>query len=277
MERILVPTDFSAEAENALRVAAQLAQKFGSEIYLLHVLDLPFNEIDAMGGHSSLPEPLFYMKLAHKKFKQIMRQDYLNGIKVHEKVKRRRIYEGIVNTSQDNQCDIIIMGSHGATGFKEMFVGSNAERVVRTATVPVMVIKNHHENFEVKDFVFASDFKKDNVETYRQATELAEKLNAKLHLLIVDLPGKFASTEEAEERIKNFIADYDFDNYTINVIKANTVEKGILNFSRDLDADLIGISTHGRQGISHFLNGSIGEDIANHAKRPVVTFRIETA
>ncbi|NRA92249.1 MAG: universal stress protein, partial [Psychroserpens sp.] len=45
-------------------------------------------------------------------------------------------------------------------------------------------------------------------------------------------------------------------------------------FSSDIDADIIGISTHGRQGIAHFFNGSISEDLVNHAKRPVITFKI---
>ncbi|MCO4822228.1 MAG: universal stress protein, partial [Flavobacteriaceae bacterium] len=53
-----------------------------------------------------------------------------------------------------------------------------------------------------------------------------------------------------------------------------SIEKGILNFSQHMDAGLIGMSTHGRKGISHFLNGSISEDLVNHAERPVITFKI---
>jgi len=79
---------------------------------------------------------------------------------------------------------------------------------------------------------------------------------------------------EANTRINDFIAGQSFDNYTITIHNDNTVEQGILNVSKDLDADLIGISTHGRQGIAHFFNGSISEDLVNHAKRPVITFKI---
>ena len=53
-----------------------------------------------------------------------------------------------------------------------------------------------------------------------------------------------------------------------------TIEKGILNFAHHIDAGLIGISTHGRKGIAHFFNGSVSEDLVNHAKRPVLTFKI---
>ena len=59
-----------------------------------------------------------------------------------------------------------------------------------------------------------------------------------------------------------------------NIYNDVIVEKGILNFGNSIDADVIAMSTHGRQGLSHFFNGSISEDLVNHSKRPVVTFKI---
>ena len=62
----------------------------------------------------------------------------------------------------------------------------------------------------------------------------------------------------------------------LNIYNDTTVERGIMNFSKSIEADLIGISTHGRRGLAHFFNGSISEDLANHALRPVLTFKIPT-
>lgn len=274
MKKILVPTDFSKEAENALKVAAQLARKHGSEIFLLHMLELPLQEVDALSSHSALPEAMFFMKLAHKKFEDMLAKDYLEGIDVTEIVKNHQAFSGVTDAARENGIDIIVMGSHGASGFKEMFIGSNAEKVVRTSNIPVLVIKNEHDNFQVNDFVFASDFKKDNKETYKQATDFAKAFGAKIHLLMVNTANNFTTTAESKKRITEFIKDYDFQDYTMNIYNDESVEQGILNFSRSINADLIGISTHGRQGIAHFFNGSISEDIVNHAKRPVITFKI---
>jgi nucleotide-binding universal stress UspA family protein len=274
MKKILVPTDFSQEAENALKVAAQLAKKYESEIFLTHLLELPLSQVDALSHHSELPEAVFFMKLAHKKFKDVLSKKYLEGITVHETVDFNQSFSGIADTAKLNKVDLIVMGSHGASGFKEMFIGSNTEKVVRTSEVPVLVIKNEHKNFDINNIVFASDFKNDNKETYRQASELAKSFDAKLHLLMVNTANNFTTTEKAKSRITDFIKGYHFDNYTINIYNDENVEKGILNFSHNINADLIGISTHGRQGIAHFLNGSISEDLVNHAKRPVITFKI---
>lgn len=274
MKKILVPTDFSDQAENALKVAAQLAKKHGSEIYLLHMLELPLQEIDAMNTPSPLPEAMFFMKLAHQKFETLMASDYLEGIVVQDIVKSYPSFSSVIDTCHQLEVDLIVMGSHGASGFMEMFIGSNAEKVVRTSDLPVLVIKNTHAEFTVDRFVFASDFNKDNKKTYLQATEFAQAFGAKMHLVMVNTANNFTSTSEAKKRIHDFIKDSEFKDYTVHIYNDETVEAGILNFSKEIDADLIGISTHGRQGIAHFFNGSISEDLVNHSKRPVITFKI---
>jgi nucleotide-binding universal stress UspA family protein len=274
MKKILVPTDFSEQAENALKVAAIIAKQHDATIYLLHMLEIPMQHSDPGISHSDIPEALFFMKLAHKKFEDLISSEFLQGIDVQETVKADITFNEIKETCKEFDIDFIIMGSHGATGLKEMFVGSNAEKVVRTSDVPVLVIKNEHKSFEISNFVFASDFTNDNKETYKQAVKFAEAFGAKIHLLLVITVNNFMTTHEAKTRINDFISNQKFDNYTINILNDTTVEQGVLNFARDINADLIGISTHGRQGISHFLNGSISEDLVNHAKRPVITFKI---
>jgi nucleotide-binding universal stress UspA family protein len=274
MKKILVPTDFSEQAENALKVAAMLAKKDNSEIYLMHMLEIPMQQIDPVNAHSDVPEALFFMQLAHNKFDDLKKSDYLEGITVHETVKVDIGFYEIKKACEAFNIDLIVMGSHGASGMQEFFIGSNAEKVVRTSDVPVLVIKNEHTSFDISSFVFASDFKNDNKKTYAQAIKFAKAFNAKLHLLLVNTMSYFISTREAKERIDAFIDYQDFSNYTTTIYNDFSVEEGILNFAEDIKADLIGISTHGRQGIAHFLNGSISEDLVNHSKRPVITFKI---
>ncbi|MEC3905830.1 universal stress protein [Tamlana sp. 2201CG12-4] len=274
MKKILVPTDFSDQAENALKVAAQLARKHNCEIYLLHMLEIPLQEVDPLNSHSSLPEAVFFMKLAHKQFEELRDKIDLQGLVIHETVDFQEIFKGIFHVCKKNAIDLVIMGSNGASGLREMLIGSNTEKVVRTSDTPVLVVKKEHQKFKVEHFVFASDFKDESIETYKQAIEFANILDAKIHLLLVNTPNKFITTERANTRINDFISTSRFSNYTINIYNDLTIEKGIMNFSQGIGADLIGMSTHGRRGISHFFNGSISEDLVNHAKRPVITFKI---
>ncbi|QDO92963.1 universal stress protein [Formosa sediminum] len=275
MKRIMVPTDFSDEAEYATKVAAKFAKKFDCEIHLLHMIDLPVAELDKMHPtYSEIPEALYFMKLAAKKFNELLEKNFLQDITVHHSIKTNSTFQGINETARELDIDLIVMGSHGATGFKEIFIGSNTEKVVRTSEVPVLVIKSSINEFKADDMVFASDFNIENKHTYTEAIKFAEKFNSKIHLLLVNTPNTFSTSKESLDRIEKFIEGSDYKNYTINIQNDDTIEKGILNFAEKISADIIGISTNGRQGIAHFFNGSISEDIVNHAVRPVITFKI---
>jgi len=273
MKKLLVPTDFSEQAENALKVAVQISKERDSEIFLLHSIELPVQYATAR-ENSGIPEPLFYMKLAKKQFHKFREKSFLKDVVVHDLVGHNEIYEEIEEACQTHDIDLIIMGSTGASGFKEMFVGSNTEKVVRTSSTPVLVIKDRYPNFEIEDFVFATDFSEKFKNAFSQAKKVADILGAKIHLLFVNTPAEFKTTEESKSIMKNFVKEMDLTNYTLNVYNDVSVEKGILNFTKSINAQLIGMATHGRKGISHFLNGSISEDMVNHAKIPIITFKI---
>ena len=166
------------------------------------------------------------------------------------------------------------MGSHGASGFQEMLIGSNTEKVVRMSEVPVLVIKNEIGTFKAENFVFASDFSQEIKKPFKQLVEFAKSFNSHLHLVMVNTPNTFKSTHIAERIMKDFIQEFDYANHSLHIYNDVNVEKGILNFSNSVKADLIGMCTHGRTGFSHFFNGSISEDLVNHAIRPVITFKI---
>jgi nucleotide-binding universal stress UspA family protein len=149
MKKILIPTDFSKHAEHALKVAAQIARKNNGELILLHMLELPHQGSDAMGSGKNIPEIMFFKNAAIQKLEDLMDADYLDGLKVSEAVQFEMAFDGILNISKKNDVDLIVMGSHGASGYKEMFVGSNAEKVVRHSEVPVLIIKEEQDNFKV--------------------------------------------------------------------------------------------------------------------------------
>jgi len=236
MKKILVPTDFSDTAEHALKIAAKLARKHHSEIYLLHMLELPLQLIDPVAGSSSqnLPESIFFMKLAHQRFAKLMARPFLKDITVHETVMFHQAFEGIMEVSKEYKCDIIIMGSHGASGFKEMFIGSNTEKVVRSSTIPVLVIKNEHEDFEVENFIFATDADLSNKHTLKTAYNFSNLIEADFHLLFINTPNNFITSTEIRERIELFVSGSGIKNYTTHIYIDVSVENGVLNFARKM-------------------------------------------
>ena len=274
MKKILVPTDFSNHAYYALKVAAQIARKNGGEILLLHMLEIPHQGSDAIGSGHDLPEIMLFKNSAINRLEDLMDDECLDGLKVSEIIQFELAFEGILKVSKKNDIDLIVMGSHGASGFKEMFIGSNAEKVVRYSIAPVLIIKKEVGEFNVDKFVFASDFTDEIKKPFAKVVEFANKFDAKLELAMINTPSTFKPTHVAQEVMKNFVSNFTINKYSINIYNDKNVENGILHFADHIDADLIGVCTHGRKGISHFFNGSISEDLVNHALRPVVTFKI---
>lgn len=276
MKRILIPVDFSKEAENAARVAAGIAKRTGSQIYLLHMLELPTNTIDPTGYTQIIAEPqaIYFMKLAHERFDKFKSLPFFKGIKLIESIQFHYAFAGIISESKKNDIDLIVMGSQGASGLQEMFIGSNTEKVVRNSEIPVLVIKEGSGDGMIKNMVFASDFADESKKTFQKIIDFANLFDSKIRLLYVNTIHNFNTTKAVEERIENFLLDFELKNYTQNIYNDISIESGILNFSREIDADLIALNTHGRSGLSQLFNGSIGQELTNHALRPVITFKI---
>ena len=278
MKKILVPIDFSDNSDYALEVAAQLAKKFNTELVALHMMGLS-QAVITKEDSKEVMEAMFYMKLAETRFNEFLDKPYLDGLKVHTTVQNYKQFHEIDHVAQEFDCDLIVMGSHGSSGLKEVFVGSNTEKVVRNSERPVLVIKNRAKNFNLEKVVFASSFDREIIPVFQKVKKFVNTFGAKLELVYINTPGDgFRSTKEMNNKILQFLleskAANDFQLSDIISYNAYTVEEGVFDFSHQVQADAIAMPTHGRKGLAHFFSGSISEDLVNHADLPVITFKI---
>jgi len=278
MKKILVPVDFSAHSEYALEVAANLAKKMDAEIIVVHMLGLS-DAILTKDESQEFMEAKFYMELARKRFSEFLDKPFLKGIKLSETVQNYKIFTEIGEVAKERGADLIVMGSHGTSGLSEIFVGSNTEKVVRSAETPVLVIKESRPQFQIKKVVFAFDFKIESIAAYHRALSFFSPFKAAITLVHVNLPGiNFLSSTEISKDIQAFLRTAHHGDVPAHISVENvcdySVEDGVYNFAKENKADMIVIPTHGRSGLSHFFKGSIGEDIANHVQLPVMTFKI---
>jgi nucleotide-binding universal stress UspA family protein len=277
MKKIIVPIDFSEYSEYALETAAILAKKNKAEILALHMLEMSEAILTRTGTDMQM-ETVFFLQLAEKKFDDFLKKEYLKGLKVTPIVKHFRVFSEVNDVAEEYGADLVVMGSHGASGIKEFFIGSNTEKVVRHSNIPVLIIKHDPILIDFEKVVFACDFSEEAITPYINARKLFKKLGSKLHLIYVNLPNEsFRSTSEMEARVLNFLkkAEGNIDHFSkVKFFSDYTVEQGILNYANSIGADIIAVATHGRTGLAHLLEGSISEDLANHSTLPVMTFKI---
>lgn len=277
MKKIIVPIDFSEYSDYALETAAILAKKNNAEILALHMLEIS-DAILTKNDNEMHMETVFFLKLAEKRFNEFLEKDYLEGVRITPIVKHFKVFSEVNDVAKEHDADLIVMGSHGSSGLKEFFVGSNTEKVVRHADIPVLVTKHNPILTDFENIVFACDFSNEAVEPYLRACRMFDSLGSKMHLVYVNLPSEsFKSSAEMEAKVVTFLkkANGNLDKLdSVKYVADYTVEKGILNFSNIVGADLIAVATHGRKGLAHFFEGSISEDIANHSMLPVMSFKM---
>lgn len=141
IRRILCPVDFSEPSEQALRYAIDLAQRFGASVKLLHVYQIPTY---ALPDGALLARPDFLAELTTELQKQmdaLIRRYNDHGVSLEGEVREGIPFQEIDRVAEDEHADMIVMATHGRTGLKHVLLGSVAERVVRTAKVPVLTVR----------------------------------------------------------------------------------------------------------------------------------------
>lgn len=277
MKKILVPCDFSKPAINAYRFALDIAAQSKGTVHLLNVVELPILHDTVLMPVLNFEEALLQdlRENSDMQFKKITDKYKADGAKVVVKT----VFGGVSRMIQDyitnEGIDVVVMGSHGASGAREFFIGSNAEKMVRKSSVPVLVIKEYYKG-PIKSIVFPNTLETENQEDLvMKVKALQNFFKAHLHLVWINTPLNFTSDTLTNERLEAFAKRFMLKDYTINVFNHTDEERGILEFSNSIKGDLIAMGTHGRRGISHLVNGSLAEDIVNHNRGLVWTYSLK--
>jgi nucleotide-binding universal stress UspA family protein len=143
VKTILIPTDFSVDAEKALSTATELAKLFGARIVVLHAYHVDIPVVSPMAGGYALPQG-FYEGLrsqATTQVEKLAKETAAEGIEATGMALQEPAAVAIAALAASLPADLIVMGTRGLTGLKHVVLGSVAERVVRTAPCPVLTVK----------------------------------------------------------------------------------------------------------------------------------------
>ncbi len=274
MKKILIPTDFSKCANNAVETGIELAKKMKAEIHFLHVQRTPVDwKKLRKEQEKNFPETLH--EIGHAKGE-------LNKLKLKAekaKLNTKSIFvfnkNDISTVLEDYKYDLIIIGSHGTSGIKEL-IGSNTQRVVRYSLTPVLVVKNSLKKNSFKSIVFASNFEVGAQQPFRKIIQFADLVKAQIHLLYVNMPFQFKETDEIESAMQNFLNKCPRGTCSVNIYNALNEERGIQKFAKKVNADVIALTTHGKTGFMKMISPSITESLVNHSNIPVLSVNIKS-
>jgi nucleotide-binding universal stress UspA family protein len=296
LKKILLPTDFSRCAEQALAHTVFLAEKYNAEIHLLHVLTLFEDQPILVNDEIAETEEMI------RKLEDVVEKQLNKVVNYHDSddlaiitTKKRAMSAApvILEYASDEDIDLIVMGTHGRRGLGHLLLGSATEEVVRMAKCPVFSVRESEKpkSLEAINKVLVPvDFSDHSKSALAYASEIASSYRAQLQLLHIieetthpaySLSGKSSKIdlvpgieEDYRKKIRQMIQETGIPlEGTEIIINSGQAALEIIKFADENLSDLIVIATHGLTGIERFLLGSVTEKVVRMAPCPVFTIK----
>lgn len=277
MRRILVPTDFSRHATEALEHALLFGERYRPEITLLHVDEFPVSPLGAAGVRDEAVQQYQQRKATFiaAQFEHMCKGVEGRPIRLIPQVAQGRAYKVIVEESERLEYDLIVMATRGLTHLASHLIGSTAERVVRLSRQPVLTIQQAPIPVaKLSSVLCPTDLSPAGNAALSYALSIARQNNAVLYLHYVSELEKPETREQILKRIPDLLEHHPHaERVKVEVIVDRDVEpsNSIIRFAEDREVGLIVMSTHGRKGLRRVYIGNNTAEVVRQSSRPVLT------
>jgi len=271
MKNILIPTDFSLCAQNGENAAMKLAKRFGAKVYLFHHADIPKNwEEMLVSKREKHPEALKKIYEVEASFERIRK--LFPDITIETHITGGKWIERMSQFVEQKNIDLIVIGSHGASGKNEFFIGSNTQKIVRSVHCPILVIKEPLNKLKFNQVIYASSFNEAEKAAFLKFKDFIKHFLPEIHLVTIHnsefLDGPITLQQAV---IKDYIALSKPLTAHGHIFDSFTIDGGIRKFANAINADLIVVANHYKGPLKRMLVGSNVEALVNHADMPVLT------
>jgi nucleotide-binding universal stress UspA family protein len=267
---ILVPIDFSEQSIIALGQSYNLARLTRATLTLIHVIDDSFHlpiftsKKEDKGMEKKIQKELD--KLAHDVMEKV-------GVKVETLIVHGKVYEEIQEAAKKLKCTFIVMGTKGSR-FKK-FIGSNALRVIRESTCPVVTILGKKHRPGCKHIVLPLDLTKETKEKVTKAIEIAKLFGSVINLVtILNTDDEFIvnKLKRQMDQVHSFIMQHDVP-CTVEYVNGNDITEEIIKYAKKIKADLILIMTQQEMNWTNMFISSQAQEVINTSEIPVMSIR----
>ncbi len=272
MKKILIPTDFSACAENATSVALEIAKRAGAHLVFQHFFPDTSGSLHTLKADTqkdaNVQQKEAVGRAKAKLDELVIRAEHL-GLKATPLLVMNKGTDKIENYIEPLGINLVVMGSHGATGMRELILGTQTQRVVRHATAPVLVVKHKPDKIDFNNILFASTFHEDPSHVLDTPIALASLWNGTIHLVYVGLEKDQLTKAQVQEKMNVITNQFSMVSFTHNFIATNDPEWGIKHMTKDIEPDMIALTTELKTGAFIFSH-SLAENLVNHETLPVL-------
>jgi nucleotide-binding universal stress UspA family protein len=270
---ILIPTDFSVLSESAINVGIAVAKRQNSKVTLLHVVDLLPNLLPTEVLLSDSQEVLSRMEEKLKELSAKIQKE--TGVKVVVKALQGTPSDSICKLAYKENISLIVMGTHGVSGLREFFIGSEAYRVVKNATCPVLTIPGNWQKTDFEKVLFPVMLRPGALDTYFYARPIIEKNNSELFLLGLCEHEKDMVEKEISMLINKLKIQLDNDKvvFKSEISQFKDFPEKMLNVAKEYKADLIILTANFDHDFKAYFVGPFVQQVVNHSRLPVLSIK----
>lgn len=279
IKRILIPTDFSETAQLAIEHGTYMAHLFKAKIFLLHSITTPVysmmtEESDVL-IESGVRHEVDQEQKLHKVADELVKKYNVDMTPI---VINASPAKGIAEAAKENKIDIIIMGTHGVSGFDEFFAGSNTHKVVNLAPCPVISVQASSKWVGFSNIVLPIDNDLHSRQKINNAIELAKVYKSTVHILgLLEIDAEDMEEKRLEIKLDSLEDKLNHAGipFSRKLIRGHNLAVEAMNHSAEVKGDLIVIMTGHESDMTGMFMGAFAEQIVNHSKIPVMSIKPE--
>ena len=271
--KILIPTDFSVQADFAYLMVKNLSAKLPVDVHFLHVLNVPDTvTMDGEGNIQTCGEiDITYVEqqrdIARNKLENLKSQ---YGEEVHTHLTLGKTVDTVIGVAATEEFDLIVMGTKGASGMLELVSATETRMIVRRSSVPVLSLMCDRSDLNIQNILIVHDFSENGDQQLTMLHKIMAAFGAKVHLLQV--VGKRIKKEHVEDNMMVFAASNGIEDFEMHVLNDSDVERGVVHFNQMHNIDIVCIGTHGKGGLFH---SSTTEKLVKHLFKPIISFHLK--
>lgn len=275
MKKILLPIDFTETSDNAFIYALEMAKLFKAKLVLLHTFDLPIVDSQAMPiNYAVIYETIEMSNFEHfeqlmPKLRAIAQERNLDHIEMNHILMNGDLVQSIQKVIEQENIDFVVMGTKGASGWLDSFIGTNTGAVISHVSIPVLSVSIEAKFQKIETIAFTTRFRKKDIEALVKVLIFAKKINAKVKCLYV----KTIDSDVDQETIKRWESHFeDEENLSFFIIPSDDVKETIEDFLTSQEIDLLAMLTYKRNFFVELFTTTTTQELSYNLKTPILAF-----
>lgn len=270
MMNLLVPTDFSHEAEQGIDFAFQLGYMEKSKIFLWHILDNDSRSLLRSGDGEEKEKKVELIKGEESKIKALEKYYKNSKAQVETKLFSFEKKDNIEIFAKAYDIDFIIIGVRDNKKISGFINLAKSQEEQKFGDYGFVFVPTQIPNFKPDNIVLALDVDNEIYDGIKKVKDFAGLYNSKIHLLYVNQNG--ISSDEAISKLNSLAQEFKLDNITINSTTNNSIEMGIHNYVKRNDVDMVALLTRDNSGLSSIFHESTTENVLLESNVPVFVY-----